>query len=79
MPLNIDIMQEFIDNHKSQYIGKYRYHSGYRVEDEVFKNHYYMLDENFRQIDIYVEIHCHQKITYIFSEEETQALQKAME
>ena len=57
MPLNIDIMQEFIDNHKSQYIGKYRYHSGYRVEDEVFKNHYYMLDENFRQIDIYVEIH----------------------
>lgn len=69
MPFNIAIMQNFIDNNQSQYIGKYRYHSGYRTEDYAFKNHYYMLDENFRQIDIYVEIHCKDQITYIFSED----------
>lgn len=69
MPLNIAIMQDFIDNNQSQYIGKYRFHSGYRTEDYAFKNHYYMLDENFRQIDIYVEIHCKDQITYTFSED----------
>lgn len=69
MPLDIEVMQDFIDNNQSQYVGKYRYHSGYRTEDHAFKNHYYMLDENFRQIDIYVDIHCHQQITYTFSED----------
>lgn len=69
MPLNITIMQDFIDDNQSQYVGKYRYHSGYRTEDYAFKNHYYMLDENFRQIDIYVEIFCNDQITYTFSED----------
>lgn len=68
MSLDTKVMEEFIAQNESQYIGKYRYHSGYRINDYVFKNHYYMFDENFRQIDIFVEIDCEDRITYVFSE-----------
>lgn len=68
MPLNKELIEEFIQENESQYIGKYRYHSGYRIDDKTFKSHYYMLDENFRQIDIYVEVQCGEHITYTFSE-----------
>lgn len=62
-------MKEFLTENESQYVGKYRFHSGYRTGEYSFKCHYYMLDENFRQIDIYVEIQCKARITYTFSED----------
>ena len=27
------VMQKFMADHQSQYVGKYRYHSGYRTEE----------------------------------------------
>lgn len=69
MPFDKEIMEQFLLEHESQYIGKYRFHSGYRIDEVSFKNHYYMLDENFRQIDIYVDISCKESITYTFSED----------
>lgn len=69
MPFDTMIMQKFIEDHKSQYVGKYRFHSGYRYGDYTFKNRYYMFDENFRQIDIFVEINCKDEIIYKFSED----------
>ena len=54
MVFDTKIMQDFLDENESHYVGKYRFHSGYRAEEYKFKNHYYMLDQNFRQIDIYV-------------------------
>ena len=68
MSFDFDVMKEFIDHHPSAYVGKYCFHSGYRVDEKTFKNHYYMFDENFRQIDIFVEISCSDHITYTFSE-----------
>ena len=68
MPFDTMLMQKFIEEHQSKYTGKYRFHSGYRNGDYSFKNRYYMFDENFRQIDIFVEIHCKDEITYTFSE-----------
>lgn len=69
MAFDQTVMEKFIADHQSQYVGKYRYHSGYRTEENTFKVHYYMLDQNFRQIDIFVEIHCQDEITYTFSED----------
>lgn len=69
MAFNFEVMQEFIESHQSQYTGKYRYHSGYRMEESGFKAHYYMLDQNFRQIDIYVEVYCQDCVTFTFSED----------
>lgn len=71
MPLNaqIPMMQNFIDDHQTQYVGKYRYHSSYRVGDFDFKAHYYIFDENFRQLDIFVELHVNDQVTYHFSED----------
>ena len=62
-------MKDFIQSHKSQYTGKYRFHSCYRKGDYVFKNRFYIYEENFRQVDIFVEIDCKDTITYQFSEE----------
>ena len=69
MPFDTALMQKFIDDHQSQYVGKYRFHSGYRSGDYSFKNRYYMFDENFRQIDIYAEINLKDGVTYTFSED----------
>ena len=63
------VLQSFLDKHHTQYIGKYRYHSGYQIEENVFKNHYYMLDQNFREIDIFVELTITDEVIYSFSEE----------
>ena len=51
-----DVIQQYLDEHKSHYLGKYRYRCSYRISDTAMKFHYYMLDENFRNIDIYVEL-----------------------
>ncbi len=69
MIINTKLIEDFINDHPAQYKGKYRYHSGYRIDDYRFKCHYYMLDENFRKIDIFVELHCENEISYIFSED----------
>lgn len=67
--LNLKTMENFISEHQSQYVGKYRFHSGYRTEEYAFKAHYYMYDENFRQIDIYTEVRVKDCVTYTFSED----------
>jgi len=69
MPFQQQILQEFLEDHKTQYVGKYKFHSGYQIEECVFKGHYYMLDQNFRQIDIFVEIKVKGQVTYTFSED----------
>ncbi len=69
MPFKQENIEEFLDEHQTQYVGKYRYHSGYRTDEYVFKNHYYMIDQNFRQIDIFVEITLKNQVTYTFSED----------
>ncbi|MFR7593003.1 MAG: hypothetical protein ACLUVC_16380 [Longibaculum sp.] len=69
MGFQTQVLEDFLKNNDSQYIGKYRFHSGYRTGETEFKNHYYMLDQNFRQIDIYVEVQCKDRITYTFSED----------
>lgn len=69
MPLNTTVIKDFLETHHSHYTGKYRFHSGYRIEEFGYKYHYYMLDQNFRQIDIYVDIQCLDQVTYTFSED----------
>ncbi len=69
MNYDISVFEDFLEKHQSQYIGKYRFHSGYRTGDKSSKYRYYMLDQNFRQIDIYVEIQSQNQITYTFSED----------
>lgn len=69
MVFDTKVMEDFLADNDSHYVGRYRFHSGYRTEEYGFKNHYYMLDQNFRQIDIYVEIQCKERITYTFSED----------
>jgi hypothetical protein len=62
------LMNEFLDKHKAYYIGKYKHRASYQIGDYITKCHYYMLDENFRRIDIYVEVHYQDEIKYTFSE-----------
>ena len=69
MAFKKEIIEKFIEDHQSHYIGKYRYHSSYKSDEDTYKNHYYLLDENFRKIDIFVEIRCGDQIEYTFSEE----------
>lgn len=69
MNYDISVFEQFLNEHQSQYVGKYRFHSGYRTGDKSSKYRYYMLDQNFRQIDIYVEIQSQNTITYSFSED----------
>lgn len=68
MTYDITAMEKFVEDNKSTYVGTYRFHSGYRTEDYAFKSHYYMLDENFRRIDIFAEVFFKDEITYHFSE-----------
>ena len=56
MSLDQQLIHEFLDAHKNHYVGKYKHHSSYRLSDYSYKYHYYMLDESFRKIDIFVEI-----------------------
>ncbi len=68
MPLDEKVLQDYLDTNWAQYRGKYRFHSGYRIGHNEFKFHYYMLDTNFRQIDIYLDVSFENKIAYTFSE-----------
>lgn len=68
MSINMQLMEEFLQTHESHYVGKYKHRASYINGDCSSKCHYYMLDESFRRIDIFVEIHYRDKITYTFSE-----------
>lgn len=67
MPANIDLMEEFLENHKSNYVGKYKHRASYKNGDYSIKCHYYMLDDNFRRIDIFAEVSYKDEIKYQFS------------
>lgn len=67
MPSNIELMEEFIKANKSKYIGKYKHRASFKNGDYSTKCHYYMLDQNFRRIDIFVEVQYRDKISYQFS------------
>ncbi len=69
MSLDQQLIHEFLDAHKNHYVGKYKYHSSYRLSDYSYKYHYYMLDESFRKIDIFVEINIKDEIQFRFSED----------
>ena len=43
-----DVIQQYLDEHKSHYLGKYRYRCSYRIGDTAMKFHYYMLDERMK-------------------------------
>jgi len=64
----MQLMEEFLQTHKGHYVGKYKHRASYINGDCSAKFHYYMLDDNFRRIDIFVEIHYKDQITYTFSE-----------
>lgn len=68
MSVNMQLMEEFLQTHESHYVGKYKHRASYINGDCSSKSHYYMLDESFRRIDIFVEIHYRDQITYTFSE-----------
>lgn len=68
MGIKQEVIQKYMDEHKSHYIGKYRYRCSYRISDTAMKFHYYMLDENFRNIDIFIEISYDNEIVADFSE-----------
>ena len=46
---SIELMKEFLEEHKSQYKGKYRFFSGYRHEEYGYKAQYYIYDQSFRK------------------------------
>ena len=69
MSLDQQLIHEFLDAHKNHYVGKYKHHSSYRLSDYSYKYHYYMLDESFRKIDIFVEINIKDEIQFRFSED----------
>lgn len=68
MPFNKKILEQYLQEHKSSYNGKYKYMSGYRSGEHDYKCHYYMLDVNFRRIDIFVDLSYTDTVSATFSE-----------
>ncbi len=68
MPFNKRVLEKYLEEHKSSYNGKYKYMSGYRSGEHEYKCHYYMLDQNFRRIDIFVDLTYTEKVEARFSE-----------
>ncbi len=66
---SIELMREFLEEHESQYKGKYRFFSGYRHEEHGYKAQYYIYDQSFRKVTIFIEVYFEDKITYVFSED----------
>ena len=65
--IDVDVINNFIDEHKSNYKGKYRFHSCFQNGDHSYKIRYYMYDETFRQIDIYIDVSITETVDYHFS------------
>ncbi|MBO6047131.1 MAG: hypothetical protein J6P61_05175 [Erysipelotrichaceae bacterium] len=62
-------IKQYIEDHEGQYIGKYRYRTGFYSDEDTYKCRYYMIDETFRTIDIFIVIHLQNNITYEFSQQ----------
>lgn len=68
MPVNTNVIKKYIEDHESSYEGRYKYLCGYRTGEHDYKCHYYMLDANFRKIDIFVDIACEKEVKAHFTE-----------
>ena len=49
-------IEKYLETHKSTYIGKYRCHSAVQTKKFEHKFHYYILDIQFKAIDVFVTI-----------------------
>lgn len=49
-------IEKYLETHKSNYIGKYRCHSAVQTKKFEHKFHYYILDIQFKAIDVFVTI-----------------------
>ncbi len=61
-------IEAYIQEHETQYQGKYYHQRSFQKEPFVYKFHYYMRDIQLRQIDIYLEINYQDQLTYHLSE-----------
>ena len=68
MIMNRKLIRDYIDNHKSTYHSKYKYHSSYQRTQNIYKFHYYMRDAQLQQINIYFEIMLGDKVSINFAE-----------
>ena len=68
MPIDQKVIDRYLNTHQSHYVGKYKYGAGYQSGDYAYRCHYYMYDETFQKIDIYVDIAYQDEISYSFSE-----------
>ena len=63
-------IDDYLNSHKSTYVGKYRCHSSVQTKKYDSKFHYYILDPQFREISVFLTIDYSQDvIDYTFSEE----------
>ena len=58
---------EYLEQHQTDYIGKYRRHSHVVLGVDEYKFRYYILDAQFREISVFVTINLRTSITYEFS------------
>ncbi|MFV0395532.1 MAG: hypothetical protein ACK5LC_14290 [Coprobacillaceae bacterium] len=58
---------EYLKEHESNYIGKYRCHSNVLIGNHEHKFRYYIRDAQFREISVFVTIHHEPVIKYEFS------------
>ena len=49
-------IEKYLETHKSTYIGRYRCHSAVQTKKFEHKFHYYILDIQFKAIDVFVTI-----------------------
>ena len=49
-----EVLKEYLKAHESKHIGKYRFRAAYRSGDFVVKGIYYIMDNSFRTIEIFV-------------------------
>lgn len=49
-------IEDYLSNHKSTYVGKYRCHSSVQTKKFETKFHYYILDSQFREISVFLTL-----------------------
>lgn len=69
MAFNDQLLKDYIDYHHNEYVGRYRYRSHYQSGPYEEKYRYYMLDESFRTIEIFLDINYQDILRYEFSED----------
>lgn len=60
-------IEQYLEEHQSNYVGKYRCHSNVLIENHEHKFRYYIRDAQFREISVYVTIQHEPAIDYEFS------------